>query len=72
MYQVLQVSHGTPEHAVKSELQTITTIFHVITRLLLLALLLMLCTRNGNRLTILSGMALNYGNKCITLPKEWA
>ena len=68
-YQVLQVTCGASERAMKSKVCTIITIVPSytgknITRLLPLPLLLALCTHNntdGNKLVIFSGIALYYG-----------
>ena len=71
-YQVLQVTHAASERAMKSRVRMNKIIIAIapsytgknITRLLPLAMLLMLCTRNntdGNKLVIFSGIALYCG-----------
>ena len=67
-YQVLQVTCAASEHAMKSYDKIIITIVPSYTRLLPLALLLVLRTRNntdGNKLVIFSGIALYYGDNYI-------
>ena len=74
-YQVLQVTCAASEHAMGSYDKIIITIVpsctgENITRLLPLALLLVLHTRNntdGNKLVIFSGIALYYGDNYILL-----
>ena len=81
-YQVLQVTCAMSERAMKSEVRMIKIIITIvpsytrrnITRLLPLALLLVLHTRNntdGNKLVIFSGVALYCGDNYIISPPQY-